>query len=96
MTIQKYSRKIIAMLFVHLAVLVLLRVLFGFADVFVQNQVYLGQMQSTDESYAAILVLETLRRYRYMVYFFFWVAFAGSVVRETHKFIKSDEGENQV
>ena len=96
MTIQKYSRKIIAMVIIYFAVLVVWCVLFRFADVFVQNQVYLWQMQSTDESYAAILVLETLRRYRYMIYFFFWVAFAGSVVRETHKFIKSDEGENQV
>ena len=96
MSIQKYSRKIVAMLFIYLAVLVVLRVLFGFADVFVQNQVYLGQMESSDESYAMILVLETLRRYRYMVYFFFWVAFAGSIARETHKFIESDEGENQV
>lgn len=93
MTIQKYSRKIIRGTLIYIAVLVVVSVLFGFADVFVQNQVYLGQMQSSNDTYAVLLGLETLRRYRPAVYFFIWVAFAGFVVRETHKYNKQIKGE---
>ena len=92
MSIQKYSRKIIAGLIVYTVILIAIRLLFGFADVFVQNQVYLGQMQNSNDLYAVLLCIETLRRFRPAVYFFIWVAFAGFVVRETHKYNKHFKG----
>ena len=94
MSIQKYSRKIIVGLIVYTVILIVIRLLFGFADVFVQNQVYLGQMQNYNDTYAAILVLENLRRYRPAVYFIILAAFAGFVVRETHKYNKQFKGES--
>ena len=93
MSIQKFSRKIVIAMIAYSALLVLIRVLFGFADVFVQNQIALGQMQNSNEAYAAFLGLQAILRHRNAVYFFIWVAFAGFVVRETHKYNKQIKGE---
>lgn len=95
MTIQKFSRKIIVVMIAYSALLVLIRVLFGFADVFVQNQIALGQMQNSNEAYAAFLGLQAILRHRNAVYFFIWGTFTGYVVREVHKYNKKIKGENQ-
>ncbi len=93
MSIQKYSRKIIRWTILYVVLLVVVSALFGFADVFVQNQIALRQMQNSDDAYAALLVFDAIRRYKPAIYFFIWVIFTGFIVRETHKYNKQFKGE---
>lgn len=93
MSIQKFARKITWAMIVYTVLLIAIRVLFGFADVFIQNQLALGQMQSSNEAHAAFLGLQILLRHRNAVYFFIWGTFTGYVVREVHKHNKKVKGE---
>ena len=93
MTIKQFSRKIIVMMIVYTVLLIAVRILFDFADVFIQNQLALGQMQSSNEAHAAFLGLQILLRHRNAVYFFIWGIFTGCVAREVHKHNKKVKGE---
>ena len=88
MSARKFSRKIITMTIIYAAIIVIVSILLGFASVFIQNQLALGQMQNSDETYAALLVFSSVLRHRGMVYFFIWLVFTGCVAREVHKYHK--------
>lgn len=94
MSVRKFSRKIITMTIICAAIIVIVNVSLGFASVFVQNQLALGQMQNSNEAYAALLVFSSILRYRGMVNFFILLVFSGCTSREVHKYHKKVEGEN--
>lgn len=95
MKIDQFARKILRKLIVYCILLFLVSMLLSFADIFLQNQLALGQMAVSGEAGAAAMGLISFQRLRPMIFFLMWVVFTGVIVRDTHKFHKT-KGEKSV
>ena len=71
--------------------LAIVATLFGFADMFVQNQIALGQMEISSLALISTIGLEGYRLVKSWTFFLMWVIFTLIVIRETHKHLKTKE-----
>lgn len=95
MSIRKFSLKLIVALIAYSVLIIMIQVLFGFADAYVQNQIALGQMQNSNEAYAAFIGLQAIFRHCNVVYFFIWCTFTGYIFCEVHRYIKNERIEQE-
>ena len=69
MNIDQFARKILMKLIVYCILLCLVSLLLEFADIFLQNQIALGQMAVSGEAGAAAMGLISFQRLRPMIFF---------------------------